>query len=110
MLALGSSQFVKYLAIWVMFRSFTMKFVIASAVFLWLSCIVNHAAAAQYTLAQIATHKSSKDCWTAIGGKVYNLSAFVPAHPNTRLLVLCGKDGMLHGLCCWLASFRHTEA
>lgn len=64
--------------------------------------MVDHVAG-QITLAQIALHSSSTDCWTAIGGNVYNLSAFIPDHPNTRILVLCGAEGrLLDGLCCAL--------
>ena len=71
-----------------------MKLVIALTAVLWLTSTVNHVAG-QITRAQLAQHSTSSDCWTAIGGKVYNLSSFVPSHPNTQLLVLCGVDGML---------------
>ena len=70
-----------------------MKLIITSPAFLWLASMVSHVAG-QITLAQVAQHSTSSDCWTAIGGNVYNLSAFVPSHPNNNLLVLCGVDGM----------------
>lgn len=44
-----------------------------------------------YTLDQIAQHKDSESCWTAIEGKVYDLTPFVKSgfHP--------GKDAILKG-------------
>ena len=88
-----------------------MKLVIALTAVLWLTSTVNHVAG-QITLAQVAQHSTSSDCWTAIGGKVYNLSSFIPRHPNNLLLVLCGVDGVYHELCCWLGveEFRRSNA
>lgn len=53
------------------------------------------AAAASYTLAQVATHKTATDCWTAVGGNVFNLSAFVNKHPGgvQAISQICGVDG-----------------
>lgn len=47
------------------------------------------------TLAQVATHNSSKDCWSAINGKVYNLTDWIDRHPGGPQVIkgLCGKDG-----------------
>lgn len=48
-----------------------------------------------YTLAQIATHNNASSCYTAISGKVYDLSAWVNLHPGGKqaILSLCGTDG-----------------
>lgn len=48
-----------------------------------------------YTLAQIAVHNKPTDCWFAIEGKVYNVTAFIAAgrHPGGEaILEGCGKD------------------
>jgi len=61
-----------------------------------------------YTKADVANHKTSTDCWTIIGGTVYDLSAFTPNH-NTQILQLCGKDGKLMlSILCMLCSFSST--
>ncbi len=48
-----------------------------------------------FTLAQIATHNVTSDCWTAINGSVYNLTSFIAAHPGgeATIATLCGIDG-----------------
>ena len=48
-----------------------------------------------YTLAQVALAKTSAKCWTAINGKVYNLTSWIGKHPGgeSAILQLCGKDG-----------------
>jgi cytochrome b involved in lipid metabolism len=49
-----------------------------------------------YTIAQVALHATATDCWSAISGSVYNLTAFIPVHPGgtgTITRNLCGKDG-----------------
>lgn len=48
-----------------------------------------------YTLAQVALHKSEEDCWTAIRGTVYDLTAFFGKHPggDKNLFRICGIDG-----------------
>lgn len=48
-----------------------------------------------YTLAQIAEHATSTDCWLAIEGKVYNVTPFIASakHPGgAAILQGCGKD------------------
>jgi uncharacterized protein YjdB len=52
-------------------------------------------AATTYTLADVAMHNSSTDCWVAIQGNVYNLTAFIPLHPGGAGTItgLCGTDG-----------------
>lgn len=47
-----------------------------------------------YTLADVATHASSSDCWTVINNKVYDLTSYIPQHPGgDEVLRACGKDG-----------------
>jgi len=52
-------------------------------------------AATTYTLADVAAHHTSTDCWVAISGNVYNLTAFIPTHPGgaAAIIGLCGTDG-----------------
>ncbi len=47
------------------------------------------------TMAEVATHNSASDCWSAIDGKVYNLTAWIERHPGGAVVIkaLCGKDG-----------------
>ena len=47
------------------------------------------------SLADVATHNSPSDCWSAIDGKVYNLTAWIERHPGGAVVInaLCGKDG-----------------
>ena len=50
---------------------------------------------ASYTMAQVATANSKAKCWTAISGKVYNLTDWIAQHPGGEgaILSICGKDG-----------------
>lgn len=50
--------------------------------------------AAVYSLEDIAAHNSDGDCWMAIEGVVYDISAYIPSHPTppSVLLPWCGKD------------------
>ena len=52
---------------------------------------------ASYNLADVATHASQKDCWSAISGNVYNLTTWVSEHPGGEeaILSICGKDASL---------------
>lgn len=52
-------------------------------------------AAGVYTLAQVQAHNKSGDCWTAINGKVYDLTNWEDKHPGgaERIVSLCGTDG-----------------
>ncbi|XP_074580054.1 cytochrome b5-like [Curcuma longa] len=47
-----------------------------------------------YTLAEVSTHNSSKDCWLVICGKVYDVTKFLKEHPggDEVLLLSTGKD------------------
>ncbi len=48
-----------------------------------------------YTLNDVAAHTDRTSCWTAIDGKVYDLTSFIGQHPGGpfRILSICGKDG-----------------
>ncbi|XP_028806935.1 cytochrome b5 [Neltuma alba] len=47
-----------------------------------------------YTLSQVAQHKSSKDCWVVVYGRVLNVTKFLEEHPGGEevLLEVAGKD------------------
>ncbi len=48
-----------------------------------------------YSLADIAAHNHKTDCWTAINGNVYDVTAWISKHPggSDAIIYLCGKDG-----------------
>jgi hypothetical protein len=50
--------------------------------------------AAAYTSTQVSQHSTASDCWEIIDGKVYNLTAFIAAHPGGQAAITaqCGKD------------------
>ena len=50
---------------------------------------------ANYTLAQISSHKNAASCYSAIDGSVYDLTRWIEAHPGgvENILILCGRDG-----------------
>jgi cytochrome b involved in lipid metabolism len=47
------------------------------------------------TKAQVAANNSPSKCWTIIGNKVYDVTAFISKHPGgkSRIEGLCGIDG-----------------
>lgn len=46
-----------------------------------------------YTLAEVSAHSTKEDCWLAIEGKVYDVSAFVDKHGGGEAILMgCGKD------------------
>lgn len=51
-------------------------------------------AATTYTMPQVKAHKSAASCWTVVGGKVYNLTKWIPKHPGGSAVItaMCGKD------------------
>ena len=55
----------------------------------------NQTTDSEYTLEVIAAHKTSTDCWSAIHGNVYDLTAWINAHPGgaEAIISLCGIDG-----------------
>ena len=48
-----------------------------------------------YAMADVSTHASSASCWSAISGKVYDLTSWIGKHPggDEAILAICGKDG-----------------
>lgn len=48
-----------------------------------------------YTLAEVAVHATTANCWTSIKGDVYDLTPFVTKHPGgvPAISQLCGKEG-----------------
>ena len=81
---------------------------LSAAALLWLAACSNGGASsanftpntatavgATYTLAQVATHSGRSDCWTAINGNVYNVTAWATRHPggDQNIYRLCGIDG-----------------
>ena len=41
-----------------------------------------------FTLEQVSQHKSDKDCWIVIHGKVYNVSKYLDDHPGGPEIIL----------------------
>jgi cytochrome b involved in lipid metabolism len=42
----------------------------------------------------LAEHSTKDDCWTAISGKVYDITKYIPRHPGgDEILLACGTDG-----------------
>jgi cytochrome b involved in lipid metabolism len=55
----------------------------------------NAASPTTYTLAQVASHNNVNDCWTAIDGKVYNITSYAKSgqHPAGDVILQgCGVD------------------
>jgi len=52
------------------------------------------AAPSGYTLADVAKHADANSCWSAVNGKVYDLTKWINQHPGgaNRILAMCGKD------------------
>jgi len=48
----------------------------------------------EYSLKQVASHNLESNCWMAIEGQVYDLTAYLPSHPSDPAIVLpwCGRE------------------
>lgn len=48
-----------------------------------------------FTMSQVAQHDTEADCYTAINGTVYDLTAYINKHPggDRNILRICGIDG-----------------
>jgi hypothetical protein len=48
-----------------------------------------------YTLADIQTHNTATNCWSAISGGVYDLTSWISRHPGGEgpIIGMCGTDG-----------------
>lgn len=46
------------------------------------------------SLAEVAAHAVPEDCWMAIDGQVYDLSAYLPEHPSRPAVInpWCGRE------------------
>ena len=44
---------------------------------------------------EVKKHNKDGDCWTTIGGKVYNLTTWPEKHPggDKAIFAICGIDG-----------------
>ncbi len=53
------------------------------------------AASTTIAVADLAAHSTQADCWVAVDGNVYDLTAFVDQHPggSEKIIELCGTDG-----------------
>ena len=51
-------------------------------------------AARAVTAAELSRHASAADCWLAVGGGVYDVTAYLPSHPAppSALTDWCGKE------------------
>lgn len=49
----------------------------------------------KFSMQDVRTHKDATSCWTAINGKVYDLTTFISQHPGgpIQILSICGVDG-----------------
>ena len=47
------------------------------------------------SMAQVKQHASAASCWSAVDGKVYDLTKWIGKHPGgrARIVAMCGKDG-----------------
>ncbi len=50
---------------------------------------------AGFTMSDLLTHNTPTDCYAAVNGLVYNLTAWIEKHPGgeENILKLCGTDG-----------------
>lgn len=48
-----------------------------------------------YAMSDVAMHATQASCWSAINGKVYDLTTWIGQHPGGEgaILGICGKDG-----------------
>ncbi len=54
-------------------------------------------ASPSFSLNDISSHNNSQSCWSAINGKIYDLTTFIDKHPGgaKNILKICGKDGSI---------------
>lgn len=48
-----------------------------------------------YSMLDVQAHAQRSDCWSAVGGNVYDLTTWVSRHPGgeSKILAMCGIDG-----------------
>lgn len=55
--------------------------------------VTKNSTASSYTLADISTHNTEKNCWTVINNNIYDITNFIPLHPGgKRIIQACGQD------------------
>jgi len=56
--------------------------------------LVNQGSVNYFSLTEVAGHSSSSDCWSVVGGSVYDLSSWVSRHPGgaKAIISMCGRD------------------
>lgn len=42
---------------------------------------------ATFTIAEVAKHSTAEDGWIAVHGRVYDITAFIQAHPGIAVLL-----------------------
>lgn len=52
------------------------------------------AATAEFDMDEVKKHDKEDDCWLVIGGKVYDVTAYLPEHPGGADIML-GSTGKL---------------
>ena len=59
-----------------------------------LSGIPAHKRGRTIPMSEVAQHCTSDDAWTVLGGRVFNITPFVPYHPGGKpeLMRAAGKD------------------
>lgn len=47
-----------------------------------------------YTMAEVARHNTTEDCWMVIESQVYDFSNYIPKHPAPAVVMAnwCGKE------------------
>ncbi len=58
------------------------------------SSIQNSSNLGKITLSRLGMHNFSSDCWIAYGGKVYDITSFLPGHPGSAgaIIPFCGTS------------------
>lgn len=55
--------------------------------------VLSATASTRLTAAEVAWHDRPEDCWMIIDGHVYDVTAFIAAHPGGEAILRgCGKD------------------
>jgi len=45
-----------------------------------------------FSMKDLAEHNTPKDCWVTVNGNVYDVTEFIPNHPNEYIKNKCGTD------------------